>query len=79
MGQWERTAELPRGLTQEDAPSPSCAAAPDGPQPGGEMGTGLGLGDLSLPGSSDPSNGVPGEGVKSWVLRSRNCFLIFHP
>lgn len=36
------------------------------------MGTGLCLRDLSLPGSSDPRDGVPGEGGEPWVLRSCN-------
>lgn len=60
------------GLTQGKASSPSCAAAPDGPRPHGETGTGLCCKDLSPPGSSDARDGVPGDGVKPWVLRSCN-------
>lgn len=45
----------------------------------GEMGTGLCLGDLSLPGSHEPKDKVPGEGVKSQVLKCHKCFLIFQP
>lgn len=39
------------GLTQGKASSPSCATALAGPQPGGEMGIGLCLRDLTLPAS----------------------------